>query len=148
MDGTIDLVLATNGGLREDVTQFHFQCLNDGGHLILCGKRAVGNDIKVGNWKQTHSQFNCGKNRALIKMMNQTHSYDVYDQWDRDLETCKKDLGHLVKLLEHGVVKPHILDRIALGKVARAHELIESKRLSGYLICEPWLRSKKRAVYL
>ena len=149
LEETADLVLATNGGMREDVSPIHFRCLSEAGHLILCGKRVVGNDAPVGQWKAPHSQsLKCSRNKSVTKIMNQSHSYDVFEQWEKDLETCKKDLSHLLNLLERGVVKPNVLDRIALGKVARAHELIEAKRLSGFLVCEPWLRSKKRAVYL
>jgi hypothetical protein len=35
-----------------------------------------------------------------------------------------------------------------LNKVAKAQELLELKRLPGFLVCEPWMMSKKRAVYL
>jgi NADPH:quinone reductase-like Zn-dependent oxidoreductase len=150
LEGTIDLVLASNGGLREDVTAIHYRALSPTGHLILSGRRIVGNDISVGDWRgrRTQSPIVCSKNKALAKILNRTHSYDVYEQWERDLENCKKDLSHLVNLLQRGVVKPTVLDRIPLNKVPRAHELLESKRLSGFLVCEPWMRSKKRAVYV
>jgi NADPH:quinone reductase-like Zn-dependent oxidoreductase len=148
IEGTIDLVVATNGGVREDVTPIHFRALRETGHLVLCGRRVVGNDIPVGDWRQQQTQLICAKNKSMMKMFNRTHSYDVFEQWDRELDTCKRDLTHLLKLLERGLLKPNVLDRIALTKVAKAHELLESKRLSGFLVCEPWLRSKKRAVYL
>ena len=148
VEGTIDLVLATNGGLREDVTISHYRALNPTGHLILSGRRIVGNDISVGDWGSNQTPLICSKNKAFTRMMNKTHSYDVYRQWDQNLDECKKDLEHLLTLLENGSIKPTVLDRIALHKVARAHELLESKRLSGFLVCEPWMRSKKRAVYL
>ena len=148
VEGTIDLVLATNGGLREDVTPTHFRALRQTGHLILCGKRLVGNDIPVGGWRKSQTQLICAKNKSLFKMLNRTHLYDVFEQWENDLETCKRDLTHLLKLLDRGLLKPSVLDRIPLSKVGRAHELLEAKRLSGFLICEPWLKTKKRAVYL
>jgi NADPH:quinone reductase-like Zn-dependent oxidoreductase len=148
IEGTIDLVLATSGGLREDVTQQHYKALRPNGHLILSGTRVVGNDLPVGHWQKQQAPLMCSKNKALTRMMNQSHSYDVYEQWEKDLDTCKKDLDHLLTLLEHGGIKPTILDRIPLNKVARAHELVESKRLSGFLVCEPWMKGKKRAVYL
>jgi NADPH:quinone reductase-like Zn-dependent oxidoreductase len=149
VEGTIDLVLATNGSRREDVSKPHYRALNSSGHLILSGRRIVGNDIEVGDWRsKKQTPLICSKNKALTKMMNRTHSYDVYEQWEKDLDTCKKDLTHLLKLLERGAIQPTVLDRIALNKVPRAHELLESKRLSGFLVCEPWIRSKKRAVYV
>ena len=147
VEGTVDLVLATNSGLREDVSHFHYRSLNPSGHLILCGWRKAGKDMPVGEWRtQSHTPLMCSKNRALTKIMNKTHSYDVYEQWERNLDTCKQDLTHLLTLLEKQVINPKLWDRIALHKVARAHELLESKRLSGFLVCEPWMRSKKRTV--
>ena len=148
LEGVIDLVIASNGGLREDVTATHCRALTETGHLILSGNRLVGNDITVGDWRLQQSQLICSKNKTLSGLMNRTHSYDVFEQWEKNLDTCKKDLTHLLELLERGVIKPNVLDRIPLSKVGKAHEMLESKRLSGFLVCEPWLKTKKRAVYL
>jgi len=149
VEGTIDLVLASNGGLREDVTPTHFRALRPKtGRLIMCGRRVVGNDIPAGDWEQSPTTLVCSKQKEYTKMMHRSHSYDVFEQWDKCLEMCKRDLDHLLELLQRGVLKPTILDRIPLSKVPRAHELLESKRLSGFLICEPWMKGKKRAVYL
>jgi NADPH:quinone reductase-like Zn-dependent oxidoreductase len=150
LEGTIDLVLASNGGLREDITPIHYQTLRPKtGRLIMCGHRVVGNDFRIEDWDDERpTSLVCSKQKEFTKMMHRYHCYDVYEQWDRRLELCKRDLEHLLKLLQQGIIKPKILDRIPLSKVARAHELLETKRLSGFLICEPWMRSKKRAVYL
>lgn len=148
LEGTLDLVVASNGGLREDVTPTHFRALRDSGHLILSGHRLVGNDVPVGEWKQSQTPIMCARNKSLLKTMSRTHSYDVFEQWEKDLNTCKRDLVHLVQLLERGILKPNVLDRLPLTKVGKAQELLESKRLSGFLVCEPWLKTKKRAVYL
>jgi NADPH:quinone reductase len=147
--GTIDLVLAPNGNLREDVTPVHFRALlPKQGQLVLCGHRLVGNDIPINDWKRDQFPLACGRNKALTNILNKSHAYDVYEYWDRRLELCKKDLSHLLVLLEQRVVKPEVLDRLPLNKIAKAHDLLESKRLPGFLVCEPWMRSKKRAVYL
>ncbi|KAG7360748.1 oxidoreductase [Nitzschia inconspicua] len=149
IEGTIDLVLAPNGKLREDVTPIHFRALlPKQGQLILCGHRIVGNDIPINEWKRDKVPLACGRNKALTNVLNKCHAYDVYESWDQRLEVCKKDLSHLLGLLEGGALKPEVLDRLPLNKVAKAQELIESKRLPGFLVCEPWMRSKKRAVYL
>jgi NADPH:quinone reductase-like Zn-dependent oxidoreductase len=149
LEGRIDLVLAPNGSLREDVTPVHFRALiPKHGQLILSGRRVVGNDIPIKEWKEDQTTMACGKNKALAKILNKSHAYDVYEEWQSNLEVCKRDLSHLLKLLESDVIKPEVLDRIPLHKVAKAHELLESKRLPGFLVCEPWMRSKKRAVYL
>ena len=143
------MVLATNGGLREDVTKIHYRCLCPTGHLILCGHRTVGNDVPIGEWEKQHNaSLMCSKNKALAKLKGKSHAYDVFRQWEKDLPLCKADLEHLFKLLEKGAISPTIVDRIPLNRVPRAHELLESKRLQGFLVCEPWMKAKQRAVYM
>jgi hypothetical protein len=60
---------------------------------------------------------------------------------------CRKQELYVYNLLlEMRAITPHVLDRIPLGKVTRAQEYIESKRLLGFLVSdEPWLLSKARA---
>ncbi len=149
LEGMIDLVLAPNGNLREDVTPVHFRALIPRhGQLILSGRRVMGNDIPIGEWKKDQGTLTCGKNKALTKILNKSYAYDVYEEWQNNLELCKRDLSHLLKLLQDETIKPEVLDRIPLNKIAKAHELLDTKRLPGFLVCEPWMRSKKRAVYL
>lgn len=149
--GTMDLVLAPNGNLREDVSPVHFRALLPKyGQLIISGHRIVGNDIPLEDWKRAHQAptLACGKNKPLQKILRNSVSYDVYEEWEKNIDLCKRDLSHLLKLLEGQSIKPEVLDRIPLNKVAKAHELLETKRLPGFLVCEPWMKSKKRAVYL
>jgi len=149
VEGTIDLVLAPNGKFREDVTPVHFRALRPKeGQMVLCGHRLGGNDVPLDMWKNAQPTLACGKTKALSRILNKTHTYDVYEEWETNLELCKSDLSHLLNLLERGVVNPEVLDRLPLNKVAKAQDLLESKRLPGFLVCEPWMRSKKRAVYL
>jgi len=150
ISGTIDLVLAPNGNLREDVSPVHFRALLPrNGQLIFSGHRINGNDIPINDWKRDQAPtLACGKNKALQKILGNSTTYDVYNEWEKNLDLCKRDLSHLLKLLELKVIKPEVLDRISLNKVAKAHELIETKRLPGFLVCEPWMKTKKRAVYL
>ncbi|KAL3913168.1 MAG: hypothetical protein SGILL_006596, partial [Bacillariaceae sp.] len=146
IEGTVDLVLAPNGAVREDVTPVHFRALRPKqGQLILCGHRSVGSDIPINDWKKDQYAFSCGRNKALTNILNKSYAYDVYESWDDKLDLCKKDLTHLLLLLEQGALKPEVLDRLPLSKVAKAQDLLESKRLPGFLICEPWMRGKKRA---
>lgn len=149
--GTIDLVLAPNGNLREDVSPVHFRTLiPKHGQLIICGRRIVGNDIPITEWKRDYQTptLLCKKSKALQNILRYSSTYDVYQEWESNLEICKRDLSHLLKLLERKIIKPEVLDRLPLNKVAKAQELLELKRLPGFLVCEPWMMSKKRAVYL
>lgn len=62
--------------------------------------------------------------------------------------SSKNDLEYLMRLLEQELIKPVVRDVLPLSKVARAQTLLETRRVEGYLVCEPWIKSKSRAVYL
>jgi NADPH:quinone reductase-like Zn-dependent oxidoreductase len=150
LNGEIDLVLVSD--TNEEVVPAHFRVLKESGHLIVIGQ-LVGSGSPVGDWEtkgQTRAkQLVCKRNKTKVSMIDRTHDYNPFRQWAADLQKSKKDLAHLVKLLEKGTIKPNVLDRIPLNKVAKAQEMVESKRhASGFLVCEPWLRNKKRAVRL
>jgi hypothetical protein len=51
---------------------------------------------------------------------------------------AKKDLEHLLELLEQGRVNPEVLERIPLSKVGKAQFILEHKCLTGHLVCTPW----------
>jgi NADPH:quinone reductase-like Zn-dependent oxidoreductase len=150
VQGTVDLVLAPMGELvGEDLTAVYHRTLRDTGHLIMYGRRHSGDDISVGHRAHKQPSLVCKPIKASLNLKDRTHSYDVYEQWDQNLEICKKDLMHLLGMLERGIIKPRVLDRIPLSKVAQAQRLIESRRrISGFLVCEPWMKKKKRALYL
>jgi len=60
-----------------------------------------------------------------------------------DSKQAKRDLAHLVQLVEEGSIHPKILDSVSLGKVARAQEEIETKKVNGFVLCEPWVHTKR-----
>jgi len=150
LNGEIDLVLVSNA--NEEVVAEHFKALNERGHLIVIGQR-LGSGMPIGDWESkdylSARSLVCKRNKARVSMIDRTHDYNPFRQWDQELGKSKKDLCHLVKLLEKRAIKPNVLDRIPLNKVAKAQEMVESQRHpSGFLVCEPWLRNKKRAVRL
>lgn len=152
LNATIDLVLVS-GESANTVTPEFFKLLNDRGNLIIVGHGGPENAMGGEDWKvKDHlsaKQLVCKRHRTKSSMVDRTHHYDPFRQWERDLEKSKKDLAHLVRLLEKGYIKPAVLDRIPLDKVAKAQELVESQRHpGGFFVCEPWLRVKKRAVRL
>uniref|UniRef100_A0A7S0F6J1 Alcohol dehydrogenase-like C-terminal domain-containing protein n=1 Tax=Craspedostauros australis TaxID=1486917 RepID=A0A7S0F6J1_9STRA len=150
LEESMDLVLATNGANREDVSTLHMKALRPkAGHLIVCGHRVADTDIPVGEWKERKPmQLSWPKQNSSTQWLHYTHGYDVFDQWDTKLDVCQADLKHLLQLLAEGAIKPYVLDRIPLTKVPKAQEVLDSKRLAGHLVCEPWLKSKRRAVGL
>ncbi len=57
-------------------------------------------------------------------------------------------MAHLLKLLKMRHIRPRVLDCVPLYKIAQSQEILEEKRVQGFLICEPWIKSMSRAVYL
>jgi NADPH:quinone reductase-like Zn-dependent oxidoreductase len=138
LNGRIDILIS----LGEDVQSLHCKALKSSGRAFV-----------LSNNKKLHDsrKQKLGRPKDIIsfrKKSKKVEFYDVYEEWDMNIERCKSDLRHLVSLLEHRKITPHILDRIPLHKVARAHVLMESKHLSGFIVCEPWLVAKTRAIRL
>ena len=61
--------------------------------------------------------------------------------------SIKNDLHYIFALLSMGIIDPPIVDTFPLSKVSIAQKLCEARRVQGYLICEPWLKQKKKALY-
>jgi NADPH:quinone reductase-like Zn-dependent oxidoreductase len=60
----------------------------------------------------------------------------------------QRDLEYLLRLLQKEMIDPVIRDILPLGKVAKAQAVLQERRIQGYLVCEPWIKSKSRAVHL
>lgn len=108
--------------------------------------------VKTGTLDESSLETDPFLDKMNRRMKRQNRSkafmYDVYEEWENNIECCKKDLQHIVELLANERIAPNLLDRISLNKVAKAHQLIDSKRLTGFIVCEPWLVGKSRAVCL
>lgn len=128
LSGKVDLIIL----IEMELVKAHRNLLRKNGRVVI-----LQNGVKK-------HDSDCGQTRQKRK----TISYDVYEEWDNDRGRCRSDLQHLIKLLEKSEIQPSILDRIALHKVARAQEIVEAKRLTGFIVCEPWLLAKSRAVRL
>jgi hypothetical protein len=81
---------------------------------------------------------------AFDRMDDKIHEYNVFDSWLRDMKEAKRDLTHLVKLLFEGMINPKILDTIPLSKIPRAQDSLEAKKVSGFILCNPWLKTTQR----
>jgi NADPH:quinone reductase-like Zn-dependent oxidoreductase len=151
LNGKIDMVIS----LGQDVLPLHFKLLKSHGEVVVVANEAVS---VADDTRRTPPSLICSRtyrpssglicSRDSSHQISRTHYYDVYSEWDLDSAKCKRDLAHLLRLLDERVLHPHVLDRVPLHKVARAQDLIETKRLSGFLVCEPWLMLKSRAVQL
>ena len=172
--GMIDIVIDATGDVEGDhANVMHFKALHEQGCLIFIGLRDM-TDAVAREWDVTSTLL---KEEDTDDLVNRTHSLEVFDNWELDLERSKvnnkctllctesflilsltssivnlmiiqNDLEYLLRLLEHELIKPIVRDVLPLAKVARAQELLETKRVDGFLVCEPWIKSKSRAVYL
>ena len=138
---TVDVVIS----MQDEIKAQYRRVLKRGGTYVVLNN-GLGTIDRNEERKSVASKLICSKPAAYEQTT--THIYDVFSAWDRDIKLCKKDLEYLLNLLENRSITPHILDRVPLSKVARAHEIVESKRLTGFLVCEPWLLCKARAVQL
>jgi len=146
LEGKIDLIIDTTTDLESEIRNY-FNALQDHGYYVLVGRSKEDVEASIiSEILPPNSNYSCSSKKP--DKMDQVFHYNVFEKWDLDIELCKRDLDHLVKLLSAGLLSPRILDRISLHKVKKAHEILEEKRLKGFLVCEPFMKSKSRAVYL
>ncbi|CAJ1933539.1 unnamed protein product [Cylindrotheca closterium] len=138
----IDLLISCNDhGLRtEKITRDHLKALNNEGEIILFGKPGDKKLPFLHLETNGPSRLICKSNHRSVKDRSQL--YNVFDAWGKDMKQCKKDLEHLLKLLQTNRLRPPILRRLPLTKVATAHSIVESKILPGFLVCLPWVHER------
>lgn len=140
MKGMIDRVVSFD----QDISQRQFDLLNkEGDIIVVCGVEGMPNARGP-----SKLQPNIFCSRSKSQQHGNTYSYDVYKEWDERNEQCKTDLSFLVDLLGKGIISPCVLYRIPLQQVGKAHEKLERRQYSGFLVCEPWLVAKSRALRL
>jgi NADPH:quinone reductase-like Zn-dependent oxidoreductase len=124
----------------ESVTSEHLKALTKDGQVVVIGAPGIETTaINMSAANPTHLM--CASSRN--KLRDRSRYYNVFDQWGKDLKLCKRDLTHLVELLQKRVLCPDVLERIPLSKVAKAQSIVETKRLSGFIVCDPWLIKEK-----
>lgn len=141
LQGRIDLIISFD----EEVSPLIQKILSSTGVAIIVTQTGFDPDKEQAQLDRK-SKLVCARHDG--HPTSRLRAYNAHNEWDENLHRCKKDLEHLVELLEATWIVPHILDRIPLSKVARAHEIIEVKNVPGFIVCEPWLVSKSRAVLL
>lgn len=131
--GKMDLVICSDSrdSQRSELKYEHIQTLKDNGKMILFNE-PEGAAGKIVELSKVDDQ-SYGTARKL-------YHYNVFDSWDADPRQSKRDLEYLLKLLAEDMIAPKIYERIPLSKVARAQEVIERTPLSGFILCEPWLK--------
>ncbi|VEU44199.1 unnamed protein product [Pseudo-nitzschia multistriata] len=81
------------------------------------------------------------------KLADRAHYYNLFDSWEGDRGARamgKKDLEHLIKLLEIDLLHPEIAGRFPLSKIAKAQHNLQLGKLAGHghLVCSPWFIEK------
>jgi NADPH:quinone reductase-like Zn-dependent oxidoreductase len=142
LKGKIDLIISFD----EEITPLHFKVLTPTGEIIRISENGSDTTVELDPIRSSAAKLACRKHSWQNK--SRVNGYSVFNEWDSNLDRGKKDLEHLIHLLNERWVVPEVLDRIPLNKVPRAQELIESKNIPGYIVCEPWIISKSRAVLL
>ena len=133
------LVCVSNAITDETVTKEHLKALNSDGQVVFVGRPGMSdNGIQIPGSTPNPSKLICSSGRN--KLADRSQSYNVFDQWKADQKQSKRDLMHLLDLLQNRSVNPTVLETIPLSKVAKAQSILESKRLPGYIVCEPWIQ--------
>jgi NADPH:quinone reductase-like Zn-dependent oxidoreductase len=142
--GSVDLLIS----LDEEVIPLHYKLLKVDGTVVVSSSDFHEDLMMYEDKRDPRRQLgvcSTAKSQAASK----TNRYDLFEEWEKNRTRSKKDLSHLVDLLEKRKVVPNILDRVTLSKVADIqHMLLEKHRVKGHYVCEPWLVSKSRAVSL
>lgn len=138
VSGTIDCIAC----IDEDVATIHYKLLKPAGRVVQIKSDTCGHG-------HPPPKIVARKQRGKQKQPEDiTTVYDVFEEWETNTECCKADLQFLILLLQQEKLHPRLLDRVPLNKVENAHELLIYKRLNGFIVCEPWLVAKSRAVLL
>jgi len=135
--GKMDVVISVDAHdkSRSELMYEHMQTLNKNGRLVL----------------MEGPEGECGKVVELHKVDDQSvgtarklHHYNVFHSWETDMRQGKRDLCHLMKLLGEDAIRPKIFERVPLTKVSRAQQVIDKTPMSGFILCEPWLKCEKK----
>ena len=141
--GSVDLLIS----LDEEVIPLHYKLVKIDGTVVVSSSE-FHEDLMM--YEDTRDplqrKFACSSSKSQAS--SRTAHYDLFEEWGKSPVKGKKDLAHLVDLLDKQKIVPHILDRVPLSKVAKIQATIEKHRVKGHYVCEPWLISKSRAVSL
>ncbi|GKY93745.1 hypothetical protein MPSEU_000341600 [Mayamaea pseudoterrestris] len=131
--GKMDFVICADKGNNElsELKYEHIQTLTRSGKLVVIGPPDDEGSRVVD--LATVDEQSIGTQRKL-------YHYNVFDHWEENRKQAKRDLTHLLYLLSDLKIAPKILEKLALSKVARAHEVIEKSSLGGFVLCEPWAK--------
>ena len=134
--GKMDIVVTMEAPYAKPELKYdHIRTLSSDGRLVVIGAPDQGDRTTV--------EIDTIEGGSM-KTKRMLHNYNVFDSWESDMKQAKRDLSHVLRLYKEGAVKPQILDRIPLNKIAKAHEFFETKKVTGFVLCEPWITGTKK----
>ena len=141
--GSIDLLIS----LDEEVIPLHYKLLKLDG-MVVVSSSEFHEDLMMYEDTRDPLQRKLACSTTRSQAASRTAHYDLFEEWDEHRLRAKKDLAHLVELLEKRKIIPVVMDRVPLSKVAAIQETLEKKRAKGHYVCEPWQIGTSRAVSL
>ena len=142
--GAIDILIS----LDEEVIPLHYKLLKIDGSVVVSSSEFHEDLMMYEDARDPLKRNKLACSTARSHAASRTAHYDLYEEWENGLSKAKKDLAHLVDLLEKRKIVPIVSDRVPLSEVAKIQETLEKRRAKGHYVCEPWLISKSRAVSL
>jgi NADPH:quinone reductase-like Zn-dependent oxidoreductase len=131
------------------ITGDHLKALKKDGQLtVICTHPGHDTNGDRDTFFASSSSSFHGNNQSFAchvsnrdKILSRAVWYNLYDSCNKSSgkAVAKKDLEHLICLLESGCVHPEILERFPLSKVGKAQYIAEHRRLAGHFVCQPWL---------
>ncbi|KAG7340647.1 alcohol dehydrogenase [Nitzschia inconspicua] len=146
---------------NEIVSDDHCKALRkDGQIVVICTHPGVNKDEEHDDVfvdrprfdRHNHNNFRIPTFRTKPRdrfFEERTVWYNLFDSWERTKPDrygnvgkaiAKKDLEHLLELLQQDRLHPEVLECIPLSKVGKAQFILEHKRLAGHLVCVPWMK--------
>jgi NADPH2:quinone reductase len=93
----------------------------------MCGCNAIGDvrDYKA-TWASLKAKY----------IMSKTKFFDLWESFQKDPKQYRQEFKYLCYLVETGMIKPNIADRISLEEVPEAHRRIETGKVNGTIVCQ------------
>ena len=157
----IDILVTSYDPNREEgenaITSDHWKVLKKEGQVYVVCSHPAMSDVEQRNLilESGPSKTNDSKAfrmpscrlSAREKMADRAVYYNLFDSWQGDRLSrvmARKDLEHLVKLLEVDLLHPDVAERFPLSKVGKAQRILEQNKIMGHFICVPWQRDNKK----
>eukprot|EP00557_Chaetoceros_sp_GSL56_P000601 CAMPEP_0176492678 /NCGR_PEP_ID=MMETSP0200_2-20121128/9136_1 /TAXON_ID=947934 /ORGANISM="Chaetoceros sp., Strain GSL56" /LENGTH=570 /DNA_ID=CAMNT_0017890275 /DNA_START=2092 /DNA_END=3804 /DNA_ORIENTATION=+ len=136
LDASLDTSLCEQIHANIDLTISNYIVLN-----IYDVMKVGGKIVFLGEGRSTRmvGLFSSIYDFVFLRMRGlSTCTYDMFYEWENEMERSKKDLSYLFGLLRLNRITPQVARTIQLKNVPKAHVYLESnKRVQGTMVCLP-----------